>query len=363
MKLVLTLSCKLEVPPNMRPVVDATMRAFANACNVARAVAEDRGTTNKVKLQSYVYYDLRKQFGLSANLTIRAIARVAAVMKAKHRGSTFHPTSVDYDQRIFRFREKDWTVSLTLLGGTHRFKLLIGDYQRGLLTGKGPTSATLLKRKNGDYYLQIAMYQRLPKSKEPKGVLGVDLGIKNVATLSTGERFGAAEIDAIRDHYLTMRAVLQAKGTKGARRLLKRLSGREQRYMAWVNHTISARIIRFARYHGLIVAIEDLTGIRGRVKVRKAQRHRHHRWTFYQLRGYLEYKAARDGVDLVVINPAYTSQTCHQCMQIGTRVGDSFRCSHCGYAGHADYNGACNISLLGECVTLPGHSLSCLLAG
>ncbi|MDB5098679.1 MAG: transposase [Cyanobacteria bacterium RYN_339] len=363
MKQVLTLSCKLEVPLELRPIVDATMRAFAAACNVVRAVAEERETTNKIKLQSLVYHDLRAQFGLSANLAIRAIARVAAVLKAKHKGSTFHPTSVDYDQRIFRFSEKDWTASLTLLGGSRRFKLLVGHYQKALLVGKNPTSAKLVRLRNGHYYLQIALNGKPPAAKEPKGVLGVDLGIKNLATLSTGERFGGAEVEAIRDRYQAMRAVLQAKGTKGARRLLRRLSGREQRYMAWINHTISARIMRFARHHALTVTLEDLTGIRNRNKVRKAQRHRHYRWSFYQLRGFLSYKAMRDGVALVLIDPAYTSQTCHRCLHIGSRAGESFKCAHCGYSGHADYNGARNIRLLGECVTLPGHSLSCLLAG
>jgi IS605 OrfB family transposase len=288
---------------------------------------------------------------------------VVSALKAKHNHSVFRPTSADYDQRIFRFREKDWTVSLTLLGGAERFKLAIGKYQRGLLAGKNPTSAKLVKRKNGDYYVQIAHDTVPPAPKEPKGHLGVDVGIKNLASLSTGERFGGAEVEAKRDHFQAMRTALQAKGTKGAKRLLKRLSGREQRFIAWVNHTISARIIRFARHHALVVILEDLTGIRQRAKVRKSQRQRHHRWAFYQLRSFLEYKALRDGVGLVLVNPSYTSQTCHRCLHIGVRTGESFKCEHCGYSGHADYNGAKNISHLGVCVTHPEHSLSCAIAG
>lgn len=363
MKQVLTVSCKLEVPSALRPRMDATLRAFAGACNLVRSVAEATGTTNKLKLQRQLYLELRERFHLSSNLAIRAIARVAGVLKAKHRQSVFHPTSADYDQRIFRFREPDWTVSLTLLGGACRFKLAIGDYQRGLLAGKTPTSAKLVKRKNGDYYIQIALDTEPPEPTEPRGYLGVDLGIKNLATLSTGERFSGADVEAIRDHHQAMRQALQKKGTKGARRLLKRLSGRERRFMAWVNHTVSARIARFARHHGLLVALEDLTGIRKRARVRKSQRQRHHRWSFHQLRCFLAYKARRDGVSLMLINPAYTSRTCHRCLHIGERDGESFRCGHCGYSGHADYNGACNISNLGKCVTLPEHSLSCQWAG
>lgn len=359
---VLTVSCNLVVPEALRPRVDATLQAFADACNVVRGVAEATGTTNKVKLQHKVYRELRERFGLSSNLAIRAIARVASVLKARHRHPVFHPTSADYDQRIFRFREKDWTVSLTLLGGAERFKLVIGDHQRQLLAGKAPTSAKLVRRKNGHYSVQIAMDFDPPAPKLPRGHLGVDLGIKNLASLSTGERFGGAAVEALRDHFQALRTVLQKKGTKGAKRLLKRLSGREQRFMAWVNHTISARIVRFARHHALVVSMEDLTGIRRRTQVRKAQRQRHHRWAFRQLRAFVDYKAVRDGVELVLVNPAYTSKTCHRCLHLGERAGEAFKCGHCGYLGHADYNGACNISLLGACVTRPEHSLCCQLA-
>jgi IS605 OrfB family transposase len=341
--------------------MDATLQAFADACNVVRSIAESMGIASKFKLQCHVYQELRSRFGLSSNLTIRAIARVAAASKLKHKHPTFRATSVDYDQRIFRFRQKDWTVSLTLLGGAERFKLAIGSYQRSKLTGKIPTCAKLVRRKNGDYYIQIALDVEPIAPARPTGHLGVDLGIKNLASLSTGERFSSAQTETIRNHYQAMRTILQKKGTKGAKRLLKRLSGREKRFMAWVNHTVSARIIRFARYHRLIVVIEDLKGIRQRANWRKAQRHRLHRWNFYQLRSFLEYKALRDGVELVAVKPAYTSKTCHQCLRLGTRHGDSFNCRYCGYSGHADYNGACNISLLGECVTLPEHSLSCRL--
>jgi IS605 OrfB family transposase len=270
---------------------------------------------------------------------------------------------MDYDQRIFRLRERDWTVSLTLLGGSRRFELDIGDYQRRQLAGKNPTSAKLVKRKNGGYYLHVAVTAvALPTSK-PEAALGIDLGIKNLATLSTGEQFGGAGIERIRNRYRTTRASLQRKGTKGAKRLLKRLSEREHRFNTWVNHTVSARIARFAQYLRLVIVIENLKGIRQRVKAGKSQRRRLHQWSFNQLRRFLEYKSKRAGVELLVVNPAYTSQTCHRCLCVGARAGDNFECCRCGYSGNADYNAACNLSLLGECVTLPEHSLSCHLAG
>ena len=358
---ILTVSCKLDASPEQGEAVDRTLEAFSGACNRIREIALERGIINKYRLQQYAYREVRERFGLSANLAIRAIARVTGALRGRRRVSQFRPTSIDYDQRIFRFRQSDWTVSLTLVGGTQRFRLVLGDYQRTLLAGAMPSSATLVRRRNGTLYLQIAVEQVACPSSPPRDFLGVDLGLRNLATLSTGERFGGSNTDQIRDRYLNLRSALQKKGTKGAKRLLKRLSGREKRYMMWLNHTMSARIIRFARAHDLAVVIEDLTGIQGSKVAKRAQRARHHRWAFRQLRAFLKYKGLRDGVPLIVVRPAFTSQTCHCCLHVGTRRGDRFSCRACGTSCHADLNAACTIAKLGASVTRPEHSLYCRL--
>lgn len=345
----------------MRPVIEKTLEAFASACNRACEAACEARTSNKVRLQHLVYRELRARFGLSSNLAIRAIARVTAALKGRGKRPTFRPSSIDFDQRIFSLRESDWTVSLTLLGGRHRFKIHIGEHQRQMLTGRHPHSAKLVKQRNGRLYLHIAIQVDPEPMREPAWFLGIDLGIRNVASLSTGERFGGGDTDFIRNHYQTLKSALQRKGTKGAKRLLKRLSGREHRYMTWLNHTISARMVRFARLHQAAIVLEDLTGIRNRTRVRKEQRRRHHQWSFSQLRSFLNYKSIRDGIKLVVVRPDYTSKTCHRCLHIGRRMQDVFSCRHCGYQGHADYNGACTISRVGASVTRPEHLLSCQL--
>lgn len=103
--------------------------------------------TNNVRIQTLVYDDVRAKFGLSANLAIRAINRVAGNRKTAKKENkpvqSFKPSSADYDARIFAFREKDWTASLTLVGGRERFDLHVGNYQIGKLKGQKPTSATL----------------------------------------------------------------------------------------------------------------------------------------------------------------------------------------------------------------------------
>ncbi len=153
MKQVLTLVCKLQPTPDQSVLIESTLNAFADACNYTNQTVKP-SITSSSSIQNLVYADLREQFGLSANLAVRACARVGANRKtAKTKTKpvkAFKPTSADYDARIFAFREQDWTVSLTLVGGREHIKLNAGNYQRGKLAGRKPTSAQLCKHRDGE---------------------------------------------------------------------------------------------------------------------------------------------------------------------------------------------------------------------
>ena len=144
MKQVLTIVCKLQPTKEQISQIEDTLAGFANACNHINNTIDPK-LTNAVRIQTLIYHAVRELFGLSANLAIRAIARVSANRKtAKQKKSLvkdFKPTSIDYDARIFDFREKDWTASVTLIGGRQHIKMDTGNYQRGKLKDKKPTSA------------------------------------------------------------------------------------------------------------------------------------------------------------------------------------------------------------------------------
>ena len=382
MKQTLTLVCKLQPTSDQVAKIEATLKAFADACNYANQTVKP-SVLNGRSIQSLVYDYLREQFGLSANLAVRACARVGANRKtAKTKDKpvkSFKPTSADYDARIFAFREKDWTVSLTLIGGREHIKLAVGNYQIGKLTGKEPTSAQLCKHRDGLYYLHIQLTDVAPDPIKSNKVIGVDFGRRDIAVTSVGDKWDGQQIKEVRDKFSKVRASLQSKsaqGTpttrKGCKRALKRLSGRERRYQTWLNHTISRAIIRDAVATNAIIAVEDLTGIRERTNLQprnKTERRYSNSWSFYQLRAFLEYKGVQSGVEVIAVPPAYTSQMCHNCLHVhpvhskSYRTGKSFRCGYCGWHGDADLNGAINVSLLGGVfVSLPEHSaMSCLL--
>jgi IS605 OrfB family transposase len=365
MENIRTISCKLQVAPYQVAHLKATMKAFADACNFVA----DYGRKNKVSRQFVLhkacYAEIRMRFKLSANLAIRAIARAAPrLAKAKTRNSAFKPTSIDYDARIFSFREGDRTVSLTLLNSRERFGLDIGEWQKKALKGQTPTSATLCK-KGKDYSINIQVKEPIPTPDQPAGTLGVDLGIKSIATLSDGISFGGATLNAYRLKRHKVRKSLQSKAHKGspctrknARRTLKRLSGRERRYQKWINHNISKQVVETAKVSRQAIVLEDLKGIRDLTnpRLRRSQRGLHNAWAFYQLAEFIRYKAAHAGVVVVSVDPRYTSQTCSSCRHLGRRRGKVFSCSNCGVVLDADLNGALNIAAVGAVVTRPENS-------
>lgn len=375
-KLVLTIVCKLNPSLEQASKIDATLKAFADACNYINEVVALK-ITNNVRIQTLVYDDVRTKFGLSANLAIRAINRVAGNRKTAKKDNkpvqSFKPTSADYDARIFSFREKDWTASLTLVGGRERFDLHVGNYQIGKLKGQKPTSATLSKKLNGTYTLNIQVKSDAPKIKAVSKTLGCDLGRSDICHTSEGNNWSGKQITQIRDHYSKLRAILQrkaAKGTRSSRRacrkLLRRLGGREKRFQSWVNHNISRQLVDKAAINGQALVLEDLTGIRERTNKQwrgKTERRRSNSWAFFQLRTYLIYKSLMAGVDLLLVNPAYTSRTCHKCLHIhpepdkSYRHGKRFICGNpsCLFQGDADLNGAKIIAALGLSVNQPGN--------
>ena len=345
MKLVKTVKCKLEVNQEQQDILKETLNRFACACNDILKISLENKTTNKVRLQHLCYKEIKERYSLPANLVIRAIARVAVKRKGKKKAEFFKAISLDLDQRIFSFKERDMTVSIATHAGRQKgIKLSIGNYQLGLLKGQNPTSAILVYNKRKKcFYIHIVLEKPIetPFGSNP---IGIDRGIYNLATTSNGLKFSGKQVKHIRNHYFKVRQSLQARGTKGAKRLLKRLSGKEQRWMANINHTISRRLVDSCKPDDVLV-LEDLRYIRDRIKLARKQRLIHHSWAFGQLGSFIEYKALENRIPVVYVDPRYTSQRCPICNHIerSNRNAHRFSCKNCGYVGNADQVASLNI--------------------
>jgi IS605 OrfB family transposase len=397
MKQVLTLVVKLQPTSEQVQLLDNIAQAFADACNYINKTVKPN-LTNRNSIQAVCYQDVKERFGLTANHVVRACARVAAnrltaqqkrrKVKAERSRSRsvsfgesfntersrgvkhFQSTSFDCDARTFRLIETGYLASISTTGKRAKIPMRVSNYHIGKLSGPNPTSAQVCQHKDGDWYVHIQLKSDAPKPIKTDNVIGVDFGRRDIAVTSTNQSWSGREIQERRDQFNRVRASLQKKASQGTRstrrrvrNILKRLSGKERRYQTWLNHNISKVIIDEAKQTQSFVSIEDLTGIREKTNKKprnKTERRRSNSWAFYQLRTFLEYKGIKEGIEVVAINPAYTSQTCHCCLHIGLRNNKSFKCSNkaCGWIGDSDKNGALMIALVGQSVRLPrGSSL------
>jgi IS605 OrfB family transposase len=113
-----------------------------------------------------------------------------------------------------------------------------------------------------------------------------------------------------------LRSGLQSCGTHSAKKHLKKLAGKAQRFQRDIDHCISKQIVAKAEDTERAIVLEDLGNIRSRKTVNKAPRRDLHSWGFFQLRSFIEYKAKLAGVPVFLVDPRNTSLTCPECGHI-----------------------------------------------
>ena len=340
----LTAVVKLHPTPEQAAILRETRERANAACTAIAALAWERQTFGQYKLHHAVYHDLKASAGLTAQVIVRCIAKVADAYKLDKRTKrTFRPTgAIAYDDRILRWypdRVNIWTI-----GGRQDIPIVCDDRARVLLACRQGESDLFVR--DGQWFLALTANVEEPPADVPNDFLGVDLGIVNLAVTSEGETFAGGELNGLRVRHERLRKRLQAKGSHGARRRLRKRSRKQRRFQRQTNHRIAKRIVAIAQGTDRGIALEDLTGIRERATVHRRERSRHGNWGFALLRHCLAYKAKLAGVPVILVDPRYTSQTCPVCGLIdkANRVSQSqFSCQACGHSALADLVAAENI--------------------
>ena len=342
------LRVKLVVQIQLKPTgeqaaaLTETLRRANAACNWISDRAWAAQSFRQFDLHKLAYHDARAAFDdLSSQVIVRCIAKVADSYKLdKLTRRTFRPLgAISYDARILSWREDSaniWTVT-----GRQRIPFVCGDHQRALLKyERGETDLILRDRK---FYLFVTV--DVPDTEERKtlGWLGVDVGVVNIATTSDGKNFSGTHLNALRGRAFRLRKKLQAKGTKSAKRLLKKRRRKESRFASHVNHVISKQIVTAAERTGRGIALEKLDGIRARIRASRSQRRSLHSWAFADLQSKIGYKAKRAGVAVCFVDPRNTSRECRVCghtEKANRKTRDRFACLACGHSADADANAA-----------------------
>ncbi|MFQ3476985.1 IS200/IS605 family element transposase accessory protein TnpB [Halonotius sp. F2-221B] len=360
-----TVVVKLDVTDSDAALLDETIDEYLWACNyvVDDAWQDDYKPTSKSKLHDRTYGDVREQTRLQANLVQSARNRAAEAIKGvvarwqngkKASQPQFTTPSIRYDKRSATFHNDH--VSLSTVDGRIDAEYVLppeggnpqttylrnGDYE--------VTGATLQHRDSTDtFFLHIGTKAEVESEIPDEGdtehstVLGVDLGIEQLAVTSTGMFWSGGYLNHRRREYERVRGDLQRVGTESAHRTLERIGDRETRWVEDYLHRISKAIVDEAVAHNCdTIAFEELTDIRERLPGAK----KFHAWAFRRLYDYVAYKADAKGIETTQVDPAYTSQRCSKC---GTTLEENrqsqarFCCQKCGYEVNADYNAAKNI--------------------
>ena len=291
------------------------------------------------KLHPFVYSELRK-IGLPSQLAISCIKQSCGIVKKAKSKPFVKKVSIRYNSpRSFSF--KNGILSLGTICGRTKIKINIPNYALKYFNELELRESLLTKSFKGDYYFTFTFLKEIPKNLNlQERVLGIDLGINTLAVTSDKQFFNSSKVKQHKRKFKFLRSKLQAKGTKSSKRLLRKISGREKRFMTWVNHNISNEIV--SSFNGNKIVMEDLKGIR---KIHRGKRMNYwiSNWSFFQLQTFIEYKGNMKGIEVVRVAPNYTSQICSKCGELGSRCGSSFVC-HCGYSLNADLNASQNLA-------------------
>lgn len=299
---------------------------------------------NNFELHHIVYRDLRYKYKLPAQLAVACIKQACGMMKKAKNKPMIKNTSVGYNfPRSANLKGN--ILNIRTLNKREEFNITIPKCYQEYFNWTLRESLLYMDKKNRCFFL-FTFSKEINTTKSnscsQQSVLGVDLGVNNLAVTSDNRFFKSSKVKIIKRKFRYLRSKLQNKGTRSSKKLLKKISGRETRFMSWVNHNISKEIV--SNFNGNKIVFEKLKGIRNKNRG-KRMNYWISNWSFDQLQSFIQYKAERRSIDVIKVKPHYTSQICHRCGQLGTRLSANFKCLHCNFTSYnADLNAARNLA-------------------
>ena len=385
MKQVITAKLKLELSDSQKQLVRQTTLAYRDALNYSSSIAfENNKMSSGVALQKKVYNQLRSVYGLPSQMSCNVPRQVGATYKSlwtkvkqnseaiksgktkkRYKGLDQAPKfisrtcTLNYKRDYSFLKDK---VSLITLSG--RIKVNYSGYNKHLeLIKKGVeigAAKIWYDKTKKTYYLLVSLNLEIPeiKPEDIEQIKGVDVGQRYLAVATSTKNqtqfFSGKKVMHKANKYHKARKTLSTKGTRSAKRRLISLSGRERRFTADVNHSISKKIVS----PNTLIGLENLKYIRERITCRSSKKASHKRrkanrnqskWSFALLHGYCDYKAILSNSLAVKVPAQLTSQCCPRCGHVSKEnrpnKGLTFRCVACNHELHSDLVGARNVAL------------------
>lgn len=347
--MTLARKIKLLPSPDQAAILLETIKQYKEAINAPLKFGFSNKQVSGVELHKATYYTLRKQLQLPSQLVCSARCKATEILKSiktktKGKFDTRQPQSSRYP--AIRFDKNSCTFSaatikLTTVRGRQEVSFIQYPFANADWKSKGTTCEVQYKPYKDEWYLTIFVEKAEPVKRTGGKVLGIDRGCKHICVTSNNQFFDSKHLRNVKGKYKYLRQRLQSKGTKSARRLLKKISGKENRFVKDVNHCISKQII----------ALPFDTFVLEQLKIRKDKKNGRKfnsilaGWSWFQLETFLKYKAILTGKSVEYVDPRYTSRKCSRCghCERSNRQGVNFFCKACGFRLHADLNASRNI--------------------
>jgi len=350
MIVIRTITLKLQVPDGCSSALLDTMRAYSTAFSISAQWGFDNRVWNKVENHKATYRVVRETVpDLPSSLVQGArdcACEALKAVKCKTVPERKPLAAMRYNQRVIRVNLIHGFATIASVKGRIKATFPISEYHRQYLTWTVTSSTISYDRKKKVFYLHTSVEHPDVEPVQEVKVLGIDRGIVNIAVCSDNTFFNSRQVKRVRSKYAHLRQDVQSKGTRSAKRKLRKIAGRERRFVTDTNHCISKQIVE-SDY--TVFALEDLSKIRVQNRKSKEFNRKLNNWSFYELEQFLQYKAEALGKQVTFVDPRYTSQKCSVCGHTykGNREGSSFRCRKCGFQLHADLNAARNIAQIG----------------
>ena len=185
-----------------------------------------------------------------------------------------------YNKNVIRFNLDHRFLSIATVRGRIKCALVIPACYYKYLDWSIISSILKYEKNKRRFFVGIVMESASPPLNITGKVLGIDRGLKNIAVCSNNRFFNSSQVNNVRGKYRKIRAELQAKDTRSSRRKLRKIVGRERRFIACTNHRISKEIVNTSFD---VFALEDLTGIREKKRVAPSARHKLRMWPYWSL--------------------------------------------------------------------------------
>lgn len=314
-------------------------------------------TVNKTRVQKAMYHELRaaqpQMLSQFASIALREGAAAVKSWNSNHPRklwqlrATRRSRSVPLDLRLFSLRGNLLTYSTSVK--SPRAKAIVPDIPQWFADAYPDAKVNAVRihiSPKGNVQAKLIFRVPIPESTtQGAQVVGIDRGLYKIAVTSKGGEFSGATARAARRRFQHNRKTLQSKGTRSAKRRLKAMKGREERFTRDVNHVISKQLASDAEVATYI--LEDLTGIARSTKgrVNRTTRKWLGQWAFAQLEFFLVYKCQMRGIEVDLVDPRNTSKMCNACKNISTtaRKKGRYSCKKCGHKENADVNASRNI--------------------